>query len=129
MASAAMHVAETQSRVSQETAWLASTQGNIHPGDETPSSSVRINPRGSPVDPYHTGDTVTAMANRIEVEIVLKDLDDPDVILHPLPPGPKSMVCRNVSVATLTSLLKSQYSLHEVDYYVFKFVADDVDSK
>ncbi len=39
------------------------------------------------------------------------------------------MVCRNVSVATLTSLLKSQYSLREVDYYVFKFVADDDDSK
>ncbi len=60
---------------------------------------------------------------------VLKDWDDPDVILHPLPPGPKSMVCRDVSVATLTSLLKSQDGLHGVDYYVFKFVADDVDSK
>ena len=129
MVSATMRVAETQSRVSRETAWLASTQGTIHPCDDTPPSSVRIDPQRSPVDPYHTGDTVTAMANRIEVEIVLKDLDDPDVILHPLPPGPKSMACRDVSVATLTSLLKSQYGLHGVDYYVFKFVADDDDSK
>ena len=81
------------------------------------------------VGPHHTGDTVAAMANRRDIEIVLKDLDDPNVTLYPPPPGPKSMVCCNVSVATLTSLLKPRHSLHEVDYYVFKFASDDDDFK
>ncbi len=81
------------------------------------------------VGPHHTGDTVAAMANRRDIDIVLKDLDDPNVTLYPPPAVPKSMACCNVSIAALTSLLKPQHSLHKVDYYVFKFASDDDDFK
>ena len=79
MASAATDVAETRAQVSQAAARLGSAQGNTNHGDETSSRSVGTNPRGSHVGPHHTGHPVTTMADRSDIEIVLKDLDDPNV--------------------------------------------------
>ena len=79
MASAATDVAETRAQLSQPAAWLGSAQGNANYSDETPSRSVGTNPRGSHVGPHHTGHTVAVMVDRRDIEIILNDLDDPNV--------------------------------------------------
>ena len=71
MASAATDVAETRAQVSQAAARLGSAQGNTNHGDETPSSSVGTNPRGS-----HLGDHTGSVDQNSMLMSILYELKE-----------------------------------------------------
>ena len=71
MASAATNVAGTRAQAFQEAARLGSAQGNTNHGDETPSSSVGTNPRGS-----HLGDHTGSVDQNSMLMSILYELKE-----------------------------------------------------